>query len=91
MLACSKTDSWSTTLICERSDLRVYSRISWPPIRMLPSVGSYSREISETSVDLPPPVGPTMAVTFPAGIVRSIPLSTGRPGSYSKLTLRNST
>jgi hypothetical protein len=37
-------------------------------------------------VDLPAPVGPTNANVSPASITRSTSRSTGRPGTYSKVT-----
>jgi hypothetical protein len=61
--------SWSTTLICPRSDSSVYSRISRPSMRTTPPVGSYRRMTRFDSVVLPPPEGPTSATCWPGSIV----------------------
>ena len=44
----------------------------------VPSVGSTSRTSSPASVDLPDPVGPTMATVLPAGTSKVTPDSVGR-------------
>ncbi len=49
-----------------------------PSTRTLPSVTSKSRQISDTSVDLPEPVEPTTAVVVPGRAVSETPCNTGR-------------
>lgn len=44
---------------------------------IVPAEGSYKPRIKAAKVDLPEPDGPTTAVTFPAGRIRSTPLRTG--------------
>ncbi len=46
---------------------------------------SYSRTSRRSSVDLPEPLGPTIAQLCPASTVRSTPLSTGLPGWYLRM------
>lgn len=45
-----------------------------------PAPGSYSRSRRETTVDLPEPLGPTSAVTDPAGMERLKSRNTGTSG-----------
>lgn len=53
-----------------------------PSTVIRPSPGSYSRVISLISVVFPTPLAPTIAVHFPASILRSRPSKTrrSRPG-----------
>src|SRR5207249_3776289 len=53
------------------------SRRSIPSNRMAPSVGSKKRSRSDSKVDLPAPVGPTIPIVSPRWIRAEIPLSTG--------------
>ena len=49
---------------------------STPPSRTVPSAGSQKRAASLAAVDLPPPDGPTSAVTCPCFAVKETSLST---------------
>ncbi len=51
-----------------------------PSISTEPGAASSMRGMSETRVDLPEPVGPTMARLVPAGIRRFTLCRTGAPG-----------
>ena len=65
---------------------------SWPPMITCPCSGSYSRNNKLPRVLFPEPLGPTTAVTDPAGTVRCSPLKMGtseRDG-YAKCTFLNS-
>jgi hypothetical protein len=53
------------------------SRTSIPSIRTVPAVGSLSLGISSSSVVLPAPVEPMIAVTFPGSAVNEMSSSTG--------------
>ena len=50
--------------------------IASSPIRTRPEVGISSRLIQRSSVDLPPPDGPTSAVTLPSRMVTLMSFST---------------
>jgi hypothetical protein len=68
------------------------SRTSTPLTRTLPSVGSESRGMRLSSVVLPLPVPPMIALTWPGRRVNDRSLSTGCSlRGYPKLTFRNST
>ena len=76
----SSSGSWGTTETRARTLASVASRRSHPSTRTLPSSGSNSRGISETSVLLPAPVGPTSASVSPARTSRLTSRSTSWPG-----------
>src|SRR5262249_8031813 len=61
---------------------------SWPRNRISPEVGSTSRLMQRTSVDLPVPEGPMMAVRPRPSIVRETSRSTGSPAPHSLRSLR---
>src|ERR1700733_3838267 len=63
-----------------------WSRTSTPWTKTAPSVTSYCRQISDTNVDFPEPVLPTMAVVVPGSAVNETSGSTARsaPG-YRKV------
>ena len=73
--------SWKTSAIDPISCLSVCSRMSMPPIRIMPDPTSQNRAISFARVDLPPPDGPTRAVTVPGRQVSVTFLMTGLSGS----------
>src|SRR5580693_5038258 len=56
---------------------RGHSRMGWPSMKSWPLGASQRRAISEASVVLPLPVGPTMASVEPAGIFRLMSRRTG--------------
>ena len=62
-----------TNPIASRSECSVTSRTSFPSIVTSPSVTSYRRGTSDSSVDLPAPDGPTTASIVPAGTVTLMP------------------
>ena len=72
--------SWVAMAMRSRRESTVTARRSIPSIVMRPLSGSARRSSSDISVDLPVPVGPTMAVTAPRRAVMSTPASTGRSG-----------
>ena len=51
---------------------------SMPPTVTVPAVGSSSRLMHRSRVDLPDPLGPMTQTTWPLRISRSIPRSTSR-------------
>ena len=65
MLTSNNTGSWDTIPIWERSHLRFKSRKSTPSRVRDPCKGSYKRSRSDTTVDLPHPLGPTSAKVCP--------------------------
>ena len=71
--------SWVTTPTASCSESRVRSPRSWPPIRTVPSWGSYSLATRWVMVVLPAPDGPTSAVSCPAGAVKLTSCSTLLP------------
>ena len=70
--------SWKTGAICARSDACVTLRRSWPSTLTTPASGSRKRSISPSTVLLPQPLGPTIAIERPAGTVRLTPVRFGR-------------
>ena len=68
------------------SSSRASSRRSTPSSLTAPSSGSTSRVSSVVSVDLPAPVGPTIATVRPGSTVKSTPASTSRSGRYPNRT-----
>ena len=70
----------NTIAIWLRSEFSVYSRMSTPSIVTVPLVGSKNRGNRPSNVDLPAPVGPTIAIFEPAATVKSISFSTGVSG-----------
>ena len=77
--------SWKTNAMEPISCSSVCSRTSAPPIRIAPESTSQNRAISFARVDLPPPDGPTRAVTVPGRQVSVMPFTTGLSGSYPKV------
>ncbi len=66
---CSRRRAPSPASRCRsapRSDLSVTSRMSMPSMRIAPDVTSKNRGMRLTSVVLPAPLSPTMAITCPA-------------------------
>lgn len=82
--------SWKTSDIELMSCWFVWARTSTPPTLMEPESTSQKRAMSLASVDLPPPEGPTSAVTVPGRQVRLTSSMTGVPGSYEKDTFFSS-
>src|SRR3954453_13901659 len=82
----NRNGSSETSPTWARSDSSRTSLTSAPSIRTLPVLGSYRRGRSETSVDLPEPVPPTIAIVRPAGTSRSTPRRTGSPPPYANDT-----
>ena len=71
--------SWGTTANCSRAwDLDMEDR-GRPSIRTSPDVGSRSLVRIPAMVDLPAPVGPTIATVVPGSTSRSTPLRTSAP------------
>ena len=62
--------SWVTTPTTSCSESWVTSLMSNPPMRTVPSLGSYSRDTRCVIVVLPAPEGPTRAVSCLAGAVK---------------------
>jgi hypothetical protein len=62
--------SWGTKPMLPRTCARVKLRMGWLSIRTEPGAASSMRGMRLTSVDLPEPVGPTMARLEPAGMRR---------------------
>ena len=67
--------------MCRRMDATVSERRSAPSTAMRPWSGSARRRSRDMSVDLPVPVGPTIAVTDPGDTSNDTSCSTGRDGS----------
>src|ERR1017187_1709154 len=61
-----------------------YSRMGRPSMSTDPGAASARRGMSETRVDLPEPVGPTMARLLPAGILRLTLRKTVAPASTAE-------
>mmetsp|Transcript_7394 Transcript_7394/g.23114 ORF Transcript_7394/g.23114 Transcript_7394/m.23114 type:complete len:287 (-) Transcript_7394:352-1212(-) len=79
----------SIRIVCRRSD---FSCAMISAAVALGRCGWYRRFSNLKTVDLPPPVGPTMPTMPPHGMVKDSPLSTGRVGAagYAKCTSQNS-
>ena len=77
----NRKGSWSTRPIWRRSSSREMSRMSVPPMVILPcpSPRSYRRSSRWTRVDLPDPVPPRMAKVEPQGMVKDTSRSTSWP------------
>ena len=73
--------SCGTYPIARRSSASGHSRIERPSINSDPGGASHSRAINAASVDLPLPVGPTIASVEPAGMCRLMSCSTGSFGA----------
>ena len=71
--------SCKTRLTCSRTERSVRSRASRPSRSTAPESGSWNRGTSPARVDLPLPVGPTMATRAPAGASNDTLRSTGIP------------
>ena len=69
----------STTDTCVRSASTSYARTSLPPTLTEPSVASYRREMSDTSVDFALPVPPMMPMVSPERMWRFTSSSTRLP------------
>ena len=63
------------------SSALVMSRTSTPPTRTAPAPASQNRAARRSTVDLPAPEGPTMAVTAPGSASKDTSRSTGLPCS----------
>jgi hypothetical protein len=91
-VALNRNGSSLTTAICARSDAASMSRTSAPSTSSAPSVTSYRRGMSCTSVVLPEPVAPTSATVVPAGMSSDTSRSASRcEPSYRSDTSRSST
>ena len=64
--------SWGTIPICLLRESWVISLISWESIFIEPEVISWNLNKSLEMVDLPAPVGPTIARELPWGMLKSI-------------------
>ena len=69
---------WGTQATVDRQSAASSAARSVDPTRIVPSSGSRNRRSRPTIVDLPAPVGPTIATRAPAGIVRLSPAIAGR-------------
>jgi hypothetical protein len=76
MVVLNRNGSCGTNPIAPRSARNGMSRTSTPSMNTVPGGASVSRGRQASSVDLPEPVGPTMAVVVPAGIVAETSRST---------------
>lgn len=76
-----RTGSCETYPILFRKLTRSKQRTSVPSKVILPSSGSYKRLINQTIVDLPHPLGPTIAVDVPCLIIKLALKSTSRDPS----------
>ena len=85
MLTSNNTGSWDTIPIWERSHLRFKSRKSTPSRVRDPCKGSYKRSRSDTTVDLPHPLGPTSAKVCPGFTETLKPWRTGTSGRVGYL------
>jgi hypothetical protein len=74
------TVSCGTTAVAPLSDARLKSRTSTPPTRTVPEPQSYKRVTRRRMLDLPLPLGPTMATDSPGATRRDTPLRTSLPG-----------
>ena len=80
----NRLNCWKTIPI----RLRIWSRltsgsvISTPSMKILPEVGSSSRLMQRSSVDLPEPDGPITQTTWPSSTSKSMPLSTWASPKY---------
>ena len=79
MVSQNRNGSCGTMPMLPRSTPSGRSRTSMPSMNTVPGGGSYSRGSRLTSVDLPLPVGPTIASVVPAGTVSEMSCSTGGP------------
>ena len=79
-----------TTPSRSRSDERVTSRRSSPPMRTAPRSGRSRRATSEVKVVLPAPEGPTRATSWPGSTVTLTPCSTSPPARRSPLAVASS-
>src|SRR3954470_6784593 len=75
------------------SSLSPSSAVSWPSMRYVPELGRSRQPTTFSSVDLPDPDGPTIAMASPRSTVRSTPRRAWTGGSepYVRLIWRNST
>ena len=69
IVALNRNGSCGTKPIAPRSTASGMSRTSMPSTNTVPGGGSLSRGSRFSSVDLPDPVAPTMAVVVPAGSI----------------------
>ena len=76
----NSSGSWSTMLICARSDSSVRSRTSWPSSRTRPLLRVVEARDQADSVLLPAPVGPTIATRVPGRRVEARRLAACRGG-----------
>ena len=79
-----------TTPIVARRSSNDMSRTSTPPTRTWPASTSYSRGISEATVDLPLPDEPTSATTWPGSTVSETSRSTTSPPRVSSVATSSS-
>ena len=86
----NNTASWCRMDTLERSFSRFSVGSARPSRVTVPEVGSMARTSRDTSVDLPAPDGPTMAMFSPGSTSRLKLRSTGWP-SYAVLTSMNRT
>ncbi len=77
IVAQNRNGSSLTTAIAWRRLCSSTERTSAPSISTAPVLTSYRRGSSDTSADLPEPIAPTSATTWPAGTSRSMSLSAG--------------
>jgi hypothetical protein len=77
MVPVNRWECWGTMAMAARSWSRGRSRMSCPARVMLPLVASRKRGIRFSSVVLPLPVAPTIAVVVPGAAVKVISASTG--------------
>ena len=87
----NRNTSWLTYDICRRSHCSDSAAMSRPSMLMTPACGRYSPSSRLTIVDLPAPVGPTMANVLRDGTMNDIALRTGRSSKYANETFSNFT
>ena len=87
IVSSNRTTSWNTWAKSTRRASGSTVETSTPPMLTTPSSASQKRAASLAAVDLPPPLGPTKAVTSPSFATNETFERTFSPPSYEKVTL----